>query len=74
MNTLPKMPQNKENQTMKFGQLIEYDSRKTFKNHADNEAARNLFLVRASFCFFKKFYMSWKQVLRSLVSISCDSP
>ena len=41
------------------------------KIHAENEAWR---LVLHPFCFFKKLYMRWKQLICSLVSIYTDSP
>ena len=48
----PNISQNKGNQTMKLGQLIEYNKRNFFsKNYAKNEARR---LVPDLFSFFKK--------------------
>ena len=50
--TLLNISQNKGNQTMKFGQLIEYNNRNTFlKTHAQNEAGR---VVLDLFLFFRK--------------------
>ena len=41
IHVLPKISQSKGNQTMKFGQLIEYNKRNIFfKNYAENEASR----------------------------------
>ena len=52
IHTLPNISQSKDNQTMKFGQLIEYDKRNLFfKNYAENEAGR---LVPDLFLFFEK--------------------
>ena len=52
MHTLLIIPRIKGNQTMKFGQLIEYNKRHFFfKNHAENKAGR---LVPDLFLFFKK--------------------
>ena len=43
---------SKDNNTMKFDQLIEYDAKNVFfKNHAENEAGK---LVPDLFLFFKK--------------------
>ena len=55
IHMLPNISQRKGNQTMKFGQLIEYTKGKIFflKYYADNEAAR-LVLVPDLFLFFKK--------------------
>ena len=39
--TLPNISRSKGNQTMKLGQLIEYNKRNIFlQNHAENEAGR----------------------------------
>ena len=52
IHILPNISKSKGNQTMKFGQLIEYNKRIFFfKNYADNEARR---LVPDLFLFFKK--------------------
>ena len=49
---LPNISQSKANQTMKLGQLIEYNNRNIFfKNYAKNEAER---LVLDLFLFSKK--------------------
>ena len=51
IHILPNISQSKGNQTMKFGQLIEYNKRIFFKNYAENEAWR---LVSNLFLFFEK--------------------
>ena len=43
--------QSKDNQAMKFGQLIDITKEKFFKNYAENEAGR---LVPDLFLFFRK--------------------
>ena len=49
---LPDISRSKDNQTLKFGQLIRYRVRIFFfKNHAENEVGR---LVLDLFLFFKK--------------------
>ena len=49
---LPNISQSKDNQTMKFGQLIEYNMKNIFlQNCAENEAG---ILVQDLFLFFKK--------------------
>ena len=55
IHILANISQRKGNQTMKFGQLIEYTKGKIFflKYYADNEAGR-LVLVPDLFLFFKK--------------------
>ena len=46
------MSRSKGNQTLKFGQVIEYNKMNIFlQNHAENEAGR---LVPDLFLFFKK--------------------
>ena len=48
----PNTLQNKGNQAMKFGQLIEYNKKNIFlKNYVENEAGR---LVPDLFLFFEK--------------------
>ena len=72
IHTLPNISQSKGNQTMKFGQLIEYKKRNSFfKNYAENEVRR---LVSDLFLFFKKINMRRKQVVCSSVSIHFHSP
>ena len=49
---LPSISQSKGNETIKFGQLIEYNKISIFKkNHAENETRR---LVPVLFMFYKK--------------------
>ena len=49
IHIFPNVSQSKDNQTMKFGQLIEYNKRNSlFKNYAENEARR---LVQDLFIF-----------------------
>ena len=50
IHILPNISQSKGNQTMKFGQLIEYN-RIFFKAYAENEAGK---LVPEVFLFFKE--------------------
>ena len=51
-NMLPYISRSKGNQTMKFGQLIEYNKIIFFfNNHAENEAVK---LVPVLFFFFQK--------------------
>ena len=56
---LPNISQRKGNQTMKFGQLIEYNVGELFflKNYTENEAGR---LVPDPFLFFEKAYYEAK--------------
>ena len=50
IHTLPNISQSKENQTMKFGQLIEYNKRNIFlENYAEYETRR---LIPGLFLFF----------------------
>ena len=52
IHILLNISQSKGNQTMKFGQLTEYNKRNIFfKNYAENEARR---LVPDFFLFFEK--------------------
>ena len=52
IHILPNILQSKGNQTMKFGQLIQYNKRNIFfKNFAENEAGR---LVPGLLLFLKK--------------------
>ena len=48
---MPHISRSKGKQTMKFGQLIEYNKREVFLHHAENEAWR---LVPDLFLFLKK--------------------
>ena len=50
IHTLPNISQSKENQTMKFGQLIEYNKRNIFlENYTEYETRR---LITDLFLFF----------------------
>ena len=53
IHILPNIPRSKDNQTLKFGQLIECNKRNIFffKNHKECEAEK---LVPDLFLFFKK--------------------
>ena len=52
IHILPNISQSKDNQTMKLGQLIEYNKRNNFlKNYAENEVER---LVPDVFLFLEK--------------------
>ena len=53
IHILPNISQSKSNQTMKYGQLIEYITREIFffKNFMENEAGR---LVPDLFLYFEK--------------------
>ena len=52
IHILPNISQSKGNQTMKLGQLIEYNKRNIFlQNYAENQAGR---LVPDLFLFFEK--------------------
>ena len=72
IHILPNISQSKGNQTMKFGQLIEYNKRNIFlqklcRKWGKETSSRPLY-------FLKKLNMRWKQVVCSLVSIYFDSP
>ena len=71
---LPNISQSKGNQTMKFGQLIEYDRRNIFsKNYAENEAGR---VVPDLFLFFKKSLIrgesNWSAALFRYIAIALN--
>ena len=70
MHILPNTPRSKGNQTMRLGQLIEYNKRNIFlQKYSENEALRlvsDLFL-----CSKKALYKA--KVVWNLVSISFDS-
>ena len=51
MQIVSNISQSKGNQAMKFGQCIEYNRKKFFKNHAKNETGR---LGLDLFLFFKE--------------------
>ena len=66
IHILPNISRSKGNQTMKFGQLVEYKVKNTFlQKSCKNEPGR---LVPDFFCFFKKFYVTQKRVVNTLVS------
>ena len=72
MYILTNISRSKSNHTIKFGQLIEYNKRFSFKNHAENEAGA---LLPDIFLFLNlALYDVKKQVVYSLVSIYFDSP
>ena len=58
---LPNISQNKGNQTMKFGQLIEYNKRNIFffENYAENEVRG---LDPGLILFFEKAYYEVKAI------------
>ena len=69
MHILPNASQSKSNQTMKFGQLIEYNKGNIFsffKNQVEKEAGR---LVPESFCFLKKLYLKYCKTSLVLINI-----
>ena len=70
-NSNTHISQSKGNQTMKFGQLIEHNTRNIFLQKLWGKLGR----VASSrpLYFFKKLNMRWKQVVCSLVSICFDS-
>ena len=72
IHILPNISQSKDNQTMKFLQLIEYNKINVFLQklygELDRETSSNLFY------FLKKFNMRRKEVVCSLVSIYFNSP
>ena len=69
---LSNISRSKSNHTIKFGQLIEYNKKFSFKNHAENEAGT---LLPDIFLFLNlALYDVKKQVVYSLVSIYFDSP
>ena len=49
---LPNILRSKGNQAIKFGQLIEYNKEKLFKNDTENEIGS---LIRYLFVFLKSF-------------------
>ena len=66
---LPSISQSKGNETIKFGQLIEYNKISIFKkNHAENETRR---LVPVLFMFYKKaLYEAKVNDINSFLSLS----
>ena len=71
-HVLPNISQSKDNQTMKFGQLIEYNKRNIFLQNLCRKWGKETSL-RPLFFFKKKLNIWWKQVVCSLVSIYFDS-
>ena len=76
INILSNISQRKSNQTMKFGQLIEYNKRIFFfKNYAENEACR---LVPEFFLFLKKSLIwgetKWSAAYFRYISIALNLP
>ena len=64
INIFPDITKSKDNQTMKFGQLVKYNVRKFFfKNQAENEAGR---LVHDLFLSFKKALYEVKAIGQNL--------
>ena len=51
IHILPNISRSKDNQALRFGQLVEYNM--FFKNHAEKGAAT---LISDLFCFSKKCY------------------
>ena len=52
IHTLPNILRSKVNQTIEFGQFIEYNKKNLFlQKHAENEAGR---LITDLFCILKK--------------------
>ena len=67
INILPDISKCKGKQVTECGQLIEYKEKNIFfRNHTENEPDR---LAAELFCFFKKLYMKYKQVVSNLVLI-----
>ena len=63
---------SKGNQTMEFGQLIEYSKINIFLKKFCGKWGRETSF--RPLYFLRKLNMRWKQVVCSLVSIYCDSP
>ena len=72
IHILPNISQDKGNQTMKFGQLVEYNKRNNFLQKLSGKWGRET--SSRPLYFLKKLNMRWKQVVCSLVSIYFDSP
>ena len=71
IHILPNISQSKGNQTMKFGQLIEYNKRNIFLQKLCGKWGRET--SSRPLYFLKKPNMRWKQVVCSLVSIYVGS-
>ena len=48
IHILPNIARSKDNQIMKFGQLLEYNMRSIFLNHTQNVAEKLIFLKKKS--------------------------
>ena len=59
INTLPNISKSKGNQTMKFGQLIEYSKRNIFLQKLCGKWGRE---TSSKPFFKKKFNVKWKEV------------
>ena len=68
IHTLPNISQSQEDQTMKFGQLIEYDKRNIFLQKFCGKWGKET-SSRPLFIFLKKLKMRWKQAVCRLVSL-----
>ena len=73
IHKLPNISQSKSNQTMKFGQSIEYNKSNIFLQNLCGKWRRET-SSSSLFIFFKKLNFRCKQVVSSLVSIYFDSP
>ena len=71
IHILPNISESTGNQTMKFGQLIEYNKINIFLQKLDEKWDRK---ASARPLIFKKGKMRWKQVACSLVSIYFNRP
>ena len=73
MHILPKISRSIGNQTMEFGQVMEYNKRNIFLQKSCKKWDRET-SSRCRVCFLIKLYRSLKQVVCNLVSIYFDSP
>ena len=73
IDILPNILQSKGNQTVKFGQLIEYNKRNIFLQTLCGKWDRET-SSRPFFYFLKKLDIGWKQVVYRLIPIYFDSP
>ena len=73
MHILPKISRSIGNQTMEFGQVIEYNKRSIFLRKSCRKCDREI-ISRRCVCFLIKLYRSLKQVVCNLISICFDSP
>ena len=72
IHILPNISQSKGNQTIKLGQLIEYNNQNIFLQKLCGKWSREN--SSRPLYFLKKLNVRWKQVVSSLVSIYSDSP